>query len=656
MKETIMEKKPYSSRIIDSYIKLVKSRYSYIDLDTLFAYAKMESYQVADPGHWFSQEQVDLFYEKLVQMTGQQNIAREAGRFFASSANKGNLIHEIFISIIDPLTAFKKVEKISANFTKYTEYKTRKLSGNSVEVIFDVNNTIVEKPYQCENRKGMMEAIPSILGLKHVTLEHPECLFSGGKSCRYVIRWDDSPYKVMQKIQWSSFLLLTAANAVNLLFGKPVPAGYFLTGSTTFLFGLAYVSKRIELAELRSKTDAFETTTDNFFHQIDVNYNTTVIARKVSEVINSKMTIEETVEGTIEAIRELLEFDRGLILLANREKTKLQFKSGYGYNRGFQEMLHNTDFSLTNPHSKGVFVVSFKEQKPFLINNVEDIKKDMSLRSIAFTKSIGAKSFICCPIICDKESLGILSVDNLHSQRPLLQSDISLLMGIASIVGVGLKKIQLMKARENQLQSIIKILASSIDARDPLTAGHSEKVAEYADEICKRMGLSNRYRDMIHIASLLHDYGKIGVPDSILKKNGQLTAEEYDIIKTHVVKTRTILNQINFEGYLSDIPDIAASHHEQIDGGGYPMGLKGDQIPLGAKIIAVADFFDAITSRRHYRSPMSVEVAISTLRAESGWHLDPQIVDIFCEYLEENVRKVKNSYVPIMPLHEIKGV
>ena len=656
MRETLMEKKPYSSRIIDSYIKLVKSRYSYIDLDTLYSYATMESYQVADPGHWFTQKQVDLFYEKLVQMTGQHNIAREAGRFLSSSANRGNLIQEIFISFIDPLTAFKKVEKISNNFTKYTQYNTKKISGNSVEVCFSVNSTIVEKPYQCENRKGMMEAIPSILGMKHVILEHPECLFSGGKSCRYIIRWDDSAYKVVQKIQWSSFLLLTAANAVNLVLGKPIPPAYFLLGSTTFLFGLSYITKRTELAEIRSKTTAFETTTDKFFHQIDVNYNTTGIARKVSEVINSRMTIEETIEGTIEVIQELLEFDRGLILLANKEKTKLQFKSGYGYNHGFQEMLHNTDFSLTNPYSKGVFVVSFKEQKPFLINNVEDIKKDMSLRSIAFTKSIGAKSFICCPIICDKESLGILSVDNLQSQRPLLQSDISLLMGIASIVGVGLKKIRLMKARENQLQSIIKVLASSIDARDPLTAGHSEKVAEYADVICKRMGLSNRYRDMIHIASLLHDYGKIGVPDSILKKNGELTASEYDIIKTHVVKTRTILNQINFEGNLSDVPDIAASHHEQIDGGGYPIGLKGDQIPLGAKIIAVADFFDAITSRRHYRSPMSVDVAISTLKAESGWHLDPQIVDIFCEYVDDNLRKAKRTYIPFMPLHEINGV
>ena len=497
-----------------------------------------------------------------------------------------------------------------------------------------------------------MEAVPILVGLKNISLEHPECLFDGGDCCRYVIKWEDSLSKIFKKIQGFAFLGLVPLITLLAFFKPEIPIQYSLIGSGILLFLLNFFSQNREIVELKRKTHSFQTTTDAYFHQIDVNYNTTVITQKVSEVVNKEMSIEETLDGTIQAIQELLEFDRGLILLSNKEKTKLKFQTGYGYNRGFQDMLNMTNFSLTNPKSKGVFVVTFKEKKPFLINNVEDIKKDMSLRSIAFTKSIGAKSFICCPIVCDNESLGILSVDNLHSQRPLRQSDISLLMGIASIVGVGIKKIQLMKAREIQLQSIIKVLASSIDARDPLTAGHSVKVAEYTSEICKRMNLSRKYRDMIRIASLLHDYGKIGVPDSILKKNGQLSNEEFDIIKTHVEKTRTILNQINFEGDLAEIPDITGAHHERLDGGGYPMGLKGNQIPLGAKIIAVADFFEAITSKRHYRSPMSFEMAITTLKAEAGRHLDPEVVNVFSQYLEEQ----QTNYVDFTPLQQIIGV
>lgn len=645
-------KKPYNSRIINSYTKLLQLRYPYINISELLSYAKMEAYQVDDPGHWFSQEQVDSFYEKLVQMTGKLTISREAGRFFSSSSQERNIIHEIFLSILDPFTAFKKVELLAKNFTKYTEYKTKKLSDNSVEVVFRVDNNINEKPYQCENRLGMMEAVPILVGLKNVKVEHPECTFHGSDHCRYIIRWEDSLTRIFNKIQSCTFVGLITVNIFIALFFTKIPMHYSIMGSGLFLLILNIIKKKVEITELKRKAQAFQTTTDDFFNQIDVNYNNTIITQKVSEVVNKEMSIEGILEGSIQAIQEILDFDRGLILLANKEKTKLKFQTGYGYKRGFQDMLNSTDFSLTNSESKGVFVVCFKEGKPYLINDIEDIKKDLSLRSVAFSKSIGARSFICCPIICDNESLGILSVDNLHTHRPLVQSDISLLMGIASIVGVGIKKIQLMKDREIQLQSIIKVLASSIDARDPLTAGHSEKVAEYADEICRKMNLTERFREVIHIASLLHDYGKIGVPDSILKKNGKLTAEEFDTIKTHVEKTRTILKQINFEGDLSRIPEIAGAHHEQMDGHGYPYGLKGDQIPLGARIIAVADFYEAITSRRHYRNPMDFDLALKTLKDEAGWHLDPMVVNAFCDYL---LNKSENSDY-LTPLHVINGV
>ena len=116
--------------------------------------------------------------------------------------------------------------------------------------------------------------------------------------------------------------------------------------------------------------------------------------------------------------------------------------------------------------------------------------------------------------------------------------------------------------------------------------------------ICDKLNLSSNYREMISVASLLHDYGKIGVPDSILKKPGRLTKEEYETVKTHAQKTQTILEQINFEGIFSQVPEVAGSHHEKMDGSGYPNGLKGEEIPLGARIIAVADFFEAIGWRR----------------------------------------------------------
>ena len=171
-----------------------------------------------------------------------------------------------------------------------------------------------------------------------------------------------------------------------------------------------------------------------------------------------------------------------------------------------------------------------------------------------------------------------------------------------------------------------------------MTAGHSAKVTEYALGICQELGMSAEYREMIRVASLLHDYGKIGVPDAILKKPGRLTPEERNIVKSHSAKTREILEQINFEGIYKQVPAIAGSHHEKIDGTGYPNALSGNEIPIGAKIIAVADFYEAITAKRHYRDPMPVDAALKLLQDGIGNHFEKKNCCCVCEIFKE-IRK-----------------
>jgi Tfp pilus assembly protein PilZ len=160
-------------------------------------------------------------------------------------------------------------------------------------------------------------------------------------------------------------------------------------------------------------------------------------------------------------------------------------------------------------------------------------------------------------------------------------------------------------------------------------------VTEYAAAIAEELGQSDEFIQMIRIAGLLHDYGKISIPDEILKKDGRLTEAEREIINTHPVVTREILKQVPFRGIYTLIPDITGCHHERWDGQGYPNGIKGEEIPLGARILAVADFFEAITAKRHYRDPMPLEKAIGILKNSSGSHFDPIIVNSFLQYLEK---------------------
>jgi HD-GYP domain-containing protein (c-di-GMP phosphodiesterase class II) len=361
------------------------------------------------------------------------------------------------------------------------------------------------------------------------------------------------------------------------------------------------------------------------------------LINEVSQALSKELELNNILSNVVNILKKRLDYDRGLILLANSEKTRLIHKTGFGYKQGeLSKFTLSRGFHLDREDSKGVFVVSFREKKPFLVNDIDEIKDALTARSFEFARKVGAKSFICCPIVYEDESIGVLAVDNIKTKKPLLESDINILMGIANQIGISIHNAKLIEARFRQFQSILQVLAATTDARDPITAGHSEKVTEYAVGICNELGLAYNYTEMIRVASLLHDYGKIGVDDAILKKPGRLTPEEYDHIKTHAPKTKSILEQVNFEGIYKEVPEIAGAHHEKLDGTGYPNGLKGDEIHFGAKIIAVADVFEALTSKRHYRDPMMVNDAFEHLQNNIGVHFEKQCVEALMRFYNNN--------------------
>lgn len=625
----------YNSRIIDTYIKLIKRKYSFVDINDVLTSAKMKPYQVADQGHWFTQKQVDRFYEKVLKETGNQNIAREAGQYAASPDAIG-VMRQYILGLIGPARVYEIIGKATSNFVRSSTYTSKRISANKIEITVTPVEGVKEKSYQCENRMGFWEAISIVFNTNPPKIEHPECMFKGGKRCRYIISWDPPLSFLWKKIRNILVVLMLAVLCGFSLYDPAFAIKTLVPLFITSFLILLLVSENAEKRELKDRIFHLKDTSDKLVEQIETNYNNSRITNDIGQAIANLTDTEDVLSHIVRIFKKRLDYDRGLVLLANKERTLLEFRVGFGYDTSKLEFISNSAFHLDNPKSKGVFIVSFKERKPFLINDIRDIGPNLSKRSLAFAQQMGTQSFICCPIICDGQSIGVLAVDNLKSKRPLLQSDLSLLNGIASVISISIRNAELNQDKDRQFRSILQVLADSIDARDPLTAGHSEKVTEYALGICNELNLSTNYREMIRVAALLHDYGKIGVPDSILKKPGRLTKEEYEIVKTHAVKTEKILKKINFTGIFSQVPEIAGAHHEKIDGSGYPNGLKGDSIPLGAKIIAVADFFEAITAKRHYRDPLPVNYAFRMLHKERGVHFEKKIVDAFIRYYDCN--------------------
>lgn len=626
----------YSSTIINTFIKLLKKNYQYVDIGQLLIDSRMESYQIEDESHWFTQEEVDRFYARLVKVTGNINIAREAGRYSASPEAIGTMA-KYLMGLIGPAKVFETIERVASGYTKSSSYSSRKIRANEIEITVTPLPGVEEKPYQCENRIGYFEAAVRLFNERFPKIDHPECIFRGGSCCRYNISWQESPASTLKRIRnYSAFAGFGfLAHAYLLVPGFPFAPTAL--GILLFLILFTIVCERQERKKLTVAIDNLRSSTDRLLDNLSSNYNHALMINEIGQTISKQIQIDEILAGVIRVLRKRLDYDRGLILMPNQRKTHLVYKTGYGYSEEQERMLTATAFHLNKPDSRGVLVVCYHEKKPYLVNDIAEIKDDLSLRSLDFAIRMGSKSFVCCPIIYEDECLGVLAVDNKLTKRPLLQSDINLLMGITPEIGISIRNALLIQGQEQQFLSILQTLAASIDARDFLTAGHSTKVTEYALGICRELGLSREYTDMIQVSAQLHDYGKIGIRDSILKKAGPLSPAEREEIKTHAEKTEAILKRINFKGIYREVPIIAGSHHERLDGTGYPRGLSGEQIPLGARIIAVADFFEAITAKRHYRDPMPLEEAIETLMGEGDKHLDRKVIDAFLRYYRRSV-------------------
>lgn len=267
------------------------------------------------------------------------------------------------------------------------------------------------------------------------------------------------------------------------------------------------------------------------------------------------------------------------------------------------------------------------------------------------------KSVLCHPILNRMgEKIGVLQVINKKNADHFSKDDENFLKGICAQVAISLENSLLHEELKLSFDSSIITLSTIVDARHPFTAGHSERVTVYAMMIAKEMGLGNEEREVLKYAALLHDIGKIGIRDHVLLKNGPFTDDERREMNTHPIKTKSILDKFRFPGRLQDVSAIAAHHHEKVNGKGYPDGLTGNEMHLGSKILAVADVFDALTSKRDYPKydgvelmncdPMPLERAIAILEKDAGSHFDPEVTRAFLKCLPQALFHYRGTHFP----------
>jgi putative nucleotidyltransferase with HDIG domain len=222
--------------------------------------------------------------------------------------------------------------------------------------------------------------------------------------------------------------------------------------------------------------------------------------------------------------------------------------------------------------------------------------------------------------------IGVFQVVNKNGGGDFTGDDEDTLSSLGASAAVAVENAQLVAEQRRLWTTLIETLAVTIDARDQQTAGHSQRVTRYAEVIARALGLEGIELEKIRAAALLHDYGKIAVRDQFLMKPGKLDQAEFEYMKAHAEKTGEFLAHLVFPHDMRDVPVIAAQHHERMDGKGYPRGLPADRILLGARIVAAADVFDALTAPRYYKPAYTLERTLEIMDGMAGDHLDPDVV------------------------------
>jgi len=351
-------------------------------------------------------------------------------------------------------------------------------------------------------------------------------------------------------------------------------------------------------------------------HELDKSFEDLYLYSKIATQIKTLRISDEMLQNMITELLENMRVDAAFAILSNGREYRLRLvQPAYTDKFSTQEDIFQKLIALIPPEASSL------QENYFIVNDSREnaIYRDMFSAPYRF---------LAVRVKHQGKFYGWLGMVSFNMREIFRQGELRLLLSLAEQLAVVITNTELYLELEQFVVKMVQSLVFAIEAKDMYTRGHSERVSQLCMRMGKRLGLEEKEYTDLRWASILHDVGKIGIPESILNKKGPLTAAEFEIIKGHPAKGFEILEPVEL---LAGSIRGVMHHHERYDGGGYPHGLKGEEIPLAARIIAVADTFDATSSDRAYRKGKSRQEAMAIVQEVAGSQLDPEMVKVFQE-------------------------
>ncbi|MBN2297643.1 MAG: PAS domain S-box protein [Deltaproteobacteria bacterium] len=498
----------YNIRIIKGYIEYIQEHYPDLEIDSLLEYAGLSQYELEDMGYWFTQEQADRFHEIAVEKTGNPNISRESGQMVATG-DSFNTIREFAYGFFTPYTAYAYIGKIASTLTRGGTLRTRNLKFNKVEVLAEPANGVREKPYQCANRWGCLEAIAKPFTGKFALIEHPDCIHKGDNCCRYIITWESSVSYVWNRIRsYSTLIISLICFSLFFVLPKTLWISIVLVWPTA-VFGLSWWKDHLEKCELRERIEDQGKTAALLLQETNKRYDDALLVQEIGTATAKILDIDNLLDTVAGKMKDLLDIDRAIIVLANEEQTRFEYRAGFGLSKDQEDALTGKLFDIGSWERQSIIDKPFRDQTPILLNGKE-LEGALSGQVADLSRYLDVKSFVFAPIVIEGQGLGAVLADNATSGRSLKRSDVNLLMGIAQQIAIGI----------NNARSFQKLQESEEKYRD---------LVENANSIILRMDMCGKITFLNEFAQKFFGY----TIDEALNEHavGLIVADETSSVK-----------------------------------------------------------------------------------------------------------------------------
>ena len=342
------------------------------------------------------------------------------------------------------------------------------------------------------------------------------------------------------------------------------------------------------------------------------------LLNQISRHLHQTLDIDELIPRIFIEVNKAINAEAQSIWLVDEEAGVIKCRFARGPSA---ESMKGLSVPLNTPSIVGT---SVSKQESVIIKDAQNDPRHA--RSVDAKTGFVTRSLMTVPLVLEDKSIGAIQAVNKRDGQLFTKDDLALFRSIADSAALAVNNAQLVADLQTSYDLTLDALSAALDLRDRETEGHSRRVVEYTACLAEKIGLNKESIKNIRRGALIHDIGKIGVPDAVLHKPGTLDAEERNIINRHPLAGYNMLSGIP---YLREEIQIVICHQEKWDGTGYPHGLRGEEIPIGARLFAIADTFDALTSDRPYRQGCSYETARGIIEEESGRQFDPQAVEAF---------------------------